>query len=534
MSGLFEGYKIALLDSSFFMNPFPQDVQDGLREIKVYVSDTFNSEIEQYKIILSQTKCSYYDANISFLNQNMQLNTLNLGSFGEKSECLHNDVWGLITLFKSVNPNAKIVVVTANKLLIQRIVLHNIQIDIYDLNDNCFIRYDNAAALKSQFEFKEVTWANEPRQEDRATKGTRLYRNDGSVVVLGDVIKSGLESNLHKVEGTTNLIAKVFKKEKLSAKKLKNLKKLAGVNDKLEISWALFPIDILYFDKECKFPVGFTEGFAFVDKDLSDNPLFAGQLEDLPDYCLNTHLSTNIELCIKVVRQVCYLNNFGFFVSDYNLGNFATIRNDDKYIQMWDTDSFGYDTFFSGYCSGDKTTKEYDISTKESAIDFCSEALYLFAFSLLSLGDSPMSEFSGKFKYDNPNYIALYRIRLFPQNLWQLFHDVFTGKKLPSAETLLRQLSLALENFKRSPAEDHTYGELLEDIIPPKTQPVQPTSPQGQQQTPSNQQQHVPTNEWTPTPPAQPQPKKGLPGWAIALIVAGAIILIAIIKGIGG
>lgn len=237
---------------------------------------------------------------------------------------------------------------------------------------------------------------------------------------------------------------------------------------------------------------------------------------------------------MKVVRQVCYLNNFGFFVSDYNLGNFATIRNNDKYIQMWDTDSFGYDTFFSGYCSGDKTTKEYDISTKEGAIDFCSEALYLFAFSLLSLGDSPMSEFSGKFKYDNPNYIALYRKRLFPQNLWQLFRDVFTGKKLPSAETLLRQLSLALENLKKSPAEDQTYGELLGDIIPPKTQPTQPSSPQGQQQTPSNQQ-HVPSNAWTPSSPVQPQPKKGLPGWAIALIVAGAVILlIAFFKGIGG
>ena len=70
MPGIFQEYKIALLDSSFFMSPFPQDVRDGLQDIKVYVADTFNSEIEQYKTLLSKKRYSDYNNNIDFLNQN--------------------------------------------------------------------------------------------------------------------------------------------------------------------------------------------------------------------------------------------------------------------------------------------------------------------------------------------------------------------------------------------------------------------------------------------------------------------------------
>ena len=517
MPGLFQGYKVALLDSSFFLNPFPQDVQDGLRGIKVYVSDTFNAEIEQYKIILSQRKRDFYEDNIRFLHT-MPLNTLNLASFGAGSESLHNDVWGLVTLFKSVNPAARVVVVTANVLLMQRLILHRIQVDIYSLNEHCFWRCADFDTIRQRYEFQRLSAASVSEQENRAKEGDYLYRENGMPIVLGEVINSGAESNLHRIQGTNKIVAKVFKRGKLSPQKLSNFRKLAGINDKMEISWALFPIDVLYYDRDAQFPAGFTEGLAAsAGSDLSENPLYAGLLENLPNECLQTRLSENVDLCLKVVRQVCYLNHFGFLVSDYNMSNFAVMQNDNRYIQMWDTDSFGFDTYFSGYCAGDKTTKEYDTSTKEGVIDFCSEALYLFAFSLLSLGDTPMSEYSGKFKYTNPNYPFLYRSRLFPQELWSLFQDVFTGKKLPSAETLLLKLTSALEAYQRNPTEDRTIREVMSDIIPAASE-----------QTPEPRAEPWPEPHQQIAAPELPvqQPKK-IPTWVLWMLISLGLAAIA-------
>ena len=128
MPGIYDEYKIALLDSSFFVSNFSEGVKNGLNNIKVYVADTFNSEIEQYKLVLSSKRQSIYDSNVRFLNENMRLNTLNLASFGAQSEKLHNDVWGLLTLL--VGLNAKFVVITANQVLIQKIVLNGLNIGV--------------------------------------------------------------------------------------------------------------------------------------------------------------------------------------------------------------------------------------------------------------------------------------------------------------------------------------------------------------------------------------------------------------------
>ena len=186
------------------------------------------------------------------------------------------------------------------------------------------------------------------------------------------------------------------------------------------------------------------------------------------------------------------------------MGNFALRQGNSDCIQMWDTDSFGYETFFSGYCAGSKTSREYDITKKDGAIDFCSEALYLFAFSVLSLGDAPISEFSGKFKFDNPNYGALYRKDLFPDNLWRLFEEVFRGEKEPSVEVLLQQLHIALQKCRTYPTSDKTYKELLSEVIETIPEP-----------TPG------PIPEPTPDPPGPTD--EVMPGWLKAILIAAAV-----------
>lgn len=463
MPGLFENYRVALLDSSFFVSKFSESVQIGLEDVNVYVADTFNAEIEQYKAVLSSSKSAAYEANIIFLNHTKQLKTLNLESFGDKGKSIHNDTWGVLTLL--VGMNAKFVLITADQLLIQRVVLHNLNVDIYDLNKNTFIYHNEFSSYRGRFEFNvNASWAASTSRDDHVTEKSTLYRRNGSPVVLGKEIKSGLEANLFLVDGNPNLIVKVFKKDKLSANKYKNIVKIQNINRTLDIPWALFPIEVVFYDANCTIPAGFTESYARTKGDLDENPLYLGDI-DLPDDYLNTHISASLELCLKVVRQVHYLNSYGFLVSDFNMGNFALSQANSNCIQMWDTDSFGYETFFSGYCAGSKTSREYDITKKDGAIDFCSEALYLFAFSVLSLGDAPISEFSGKFKFDNPNYGALYRKELFPDNLWRLFEEVFRGEKEPSVEVLLQQLHVALQKCRNYPASDKTYKELLGEVI---------------------------------------------------------------------
>lgn len=516
MAGLFQNYRIALLDASFFVGSFSQQVQEGLQEVNIYVADTFNAEIEQHRAVLSSGKRTVYEENIAFLNRGKQLKTLNFASFGDQSKNIHNDTWGVLTLLVSLN--AKFVLVTADQILIQRVILHNLNVDIYDLNENAFVYFSNFAAYRRRFELCD----SGPSAADvdvHVAEHAVLYRKNGAPVVLGKEIKSGMEAHLHFVEGSPNLIAKIFKKDKLSVSKYKNILRTQNINRILEIPWALFPMDMVYHDAACTIPAGFTESYARTKGNVDDNPLYLGDL-DLPDVYLNTHLSASLELCLKVVRQVHYLNSYGFLVSDFNMGNFALVQDNSECIQMWDTDSFGYENFFSGYCAGNQTSREYDITKKDGAIDFCSEALYLFAFSVLSLGDAPISEFSGKFKFDNPNYGALYRKELFPGNLWKLFEQVFRGEKPASVEVLLQQLHMALYQCKTN---DPTYKELLDRIFgvpaptsggaiadkPGHTTTAQPAGSTG------GETMYVPPKE----------EKRGMPTWLkVLLIVAGALL----------
>ena len=467
MPGIYDEYKIALLDSSFFVSNFSEGVKNGLSNIKVYVADTFNSEIEQYKLVLSSKRQSIYDSNVRFLNENMRLNTLNLASFGAQSEKLHNDVWGLLTLL--VGLNAEFVVITANQVLIQKIVLNGLNVDVYDLNVDGFIKYSSFYSFKSRYKFTEATWTTPPMDRKVAENST-LYCKDHSRVTLAKEIKTGLEANLYLIKDKPGSIAKIFKKDKLSASKFQNIKRLCGMNTKLDIDWAIFPTEVLYYDANCTSPAGFIEAYVSTGDNLDDNPLFLGDPFNVTKEFLAKRQSYAIDLCLKVVRQVCYLNTYGFYISDFNMGNFATIKNNDKNIQMWDTDSFGYESFFGKFFSPNyaesKNHPKYDTNTKEGAIDISNDALYQFVFSVLSLGDSPISEHTGKFKYDNPNYFAISKKKFFPQNIWRHLESVFRGEKAPSAEALMQQLIITGNQLRQNPASDKTFKQLFVEVIP--------------------------------------------------------------------
>lgn len=519
MPGLFSNYKAIVLDASFFAVEFSGLLQQELAQANVFVAETFNAEVAQYMELVTAERSDAYRRNIAFLQQNKPLRTL---SFGDLGENLHNDTLGVATVMAKAN--IKAVLVTADKLLIQTVVLSGIGIDIYDLTESAFIYAADFSAYARNFALQQETqWAGLPHQAQTVGPDTILYRKNGSSITLGREIRSGLEAHLFMLKDNSALIAKIFKQDRLPADKFKNILKIQGSNKQLDIDWALFPIDVVYYDAQCTKPAGFTEGFARATINLDDNPLYLGEV-NLPDIYLKSHLSDTIKLCLKVVRQVRYLSSYGFMICDFNMGNFALRDAHSPNVQMWDTDSFGFDSYFSGYCSGSCTSREYDIRIKKDAIGFCAEALYLFVFTLLSLGDAPISEFSGKFKYDNPKYNGRFRKVLFPDNLWELFASVFRGEKEPSAEMLLFTLHTALQDLKSGNFADRTYKELLAPVLPPSEKPESPSAANRNQprQTSTSNQPSPAVNRCT-------DPKPFMPVWLKLLLIFGGIFLLVLI-----
>ena len=193
---------------------------------------------------------------------------------------------------------------------------------------------------------------------------------------------------------------------------------------------------------------------------LGELELYLGEL-DLPDEILETRVSDTLELAIKITRQVCALNGAGFLISDFNICNFAVPVNESAAIQMWDTDSYGYGGYFGDYWDGSTMSRVYDVTRKREAIQFCNEALFQFIFTLISLGDRPFSQFDSEYKYDDSQYNGLFRRRLFPDNLWKIFDQVFSGKADPSAHQLLYELCTAQEDLKKNPGKDRSYKVIL-------------------------------------------------------------------------
>ena len=502
MPGFFSNYKAVVLDSTFYVCEFPYYIKDGLMESNVCVSATFNSEIMQNQIILSPKKNRIYNDNISFLNQNVRIKTLDLSSSGETGQNINNDTWGLINIL--AQNKASFLVITADSILIQRIIMNDLHTDIYDLTSASLFSYVRFQEYRQMFELSSNTENVVHANEQHVTENSVMFLNSGGTICLGEEINSGLEGRLFRVADNPGFVAKIFKKDKLPLNKFINISKLQGINSTMDISWALFPVETIFYDAEHTSPAGFVENYINCNENLDDDPLYLGDI-NLSDSYMNKRLSSSLNICLKVTRQVKHLNTYGFLVSDYNMGNFAADDPTSPFIQMWDTDSFGRENFFSGYCSGCKTSREYDISKKAGAIEFCNEALYQFVFSVLSLGDTPISEFSGKFKYDNPNYGALYRKRLFPADLWILFEDVFRGKKLPSVEILILELQKTLDLFNANPHIDRTYKELLKDMLPDETE----------------QQWDPPPQSPEPIPPTPPEEKTGIPSWLKILLASG-------------
>ena len=176
-----------------------------------------------------------------------------------------------------------------------------------------------------------------------------------------------------------------------------------------------------------------------------------------------------MKLCLKIVRQVAFLNCHGFFISDYNVRNFALCEEQPDHVLMFDSDSFGYGNFFGNIFAGNSTlSRNYDARYKQDALTACDDALYVFIFSRLSVGDAPifLNQYTQArtFRYDKQNDKEFRRKYLFPERVWDVFESAFHGETAFSVPILLWALSESLKYLEQHPFEDFIYGEKMDGL----------------------------------------------------------------------
>lgn len=450
----FQGYSIVILDASLFLmqsidTAITQSLQQCILQGRVYVSPTFFAEQSAYIDLLPAQKREIAQANSASLAH-------------VKMPDRTQSTWEMIRSVSASDRQA--VVVTCNRLLIERIILEDsprINADLYDLSQNQWISHNSYPDIREKIALQGDTLARIDPGEHPIGYGTRLYcstTEEVTLTKLGESRLSGTESELFGAvsnQGQQLRIAKVFRPGNLTPEKCGHLWDLTEAAKTVYAPWCYFPTDVLYRDERRMRMTGIIEDYAKDSQTLYDRHRYERDL--------SSKLSDNLRICRNLVRQVCYLNHYGFLVSDYNLKNFALRDSDPDSVLMFDTDSFGYKNYFSGFqAAGTSTANNYDTKIKKEAFNFCDDSLYVAVFTILSLGNPPIyaNENERLFRYDE-NVEDKYVRNFFPPRLWSLFEDSFRNRNEFSPAMLLLKLNESLERLEQHPEEDFVYETVL-------------------------------------------------------------------------
>ena len=338
----FRKYDYVILDASCFLAPdIDSSVLESLRESRVCVSTTFYAEASAFLDLFPQQHRISYK---TFTSQFPQIKTPS----GQQS------TWEMVRNLAAAGRH--IAVVTGNSLLIDRIILEDapqVNADIYDLFRRDWISYDEFQERREDIEFQGDERSRIPPQKEAIGYGTALYTSRGEEVSLckleGQII-SGTESELFGVEnldGERLGIAKIFQTGSLTPGRCAHLQRLKEFAAGFDSSWCLLPKETLFRDESRQILAGILEDYVPENRTLFNCRMYLGDLSSSEE--LSMRLSDNLQICYNLVRQICYLNNYGFFISDFNLKNFALRQDDAEHILMFDTDSYGYKNYFAGF-----------------------------------------------------------------------------------------------------------------------------------------------------------------------------------------
>ena len=446
-SRLLAGYESIILDFSALFAPMDDDLAEALSGCgRLLVSSSFSCACEQvFRIAPTRTRETY--------RKNRERLEGKFVPF--EGEFRRDDTLSLLSGLSLTS--ASTLVAEANYSHEDRLVYSGLPVDVLSLfRGGRLIRHTE---FPGEQKTRTLDTSRTPLPFFRVGEGSVLYA-ETTPVELGKRRTGGAEAEIYEVQDKPRLLAKLYtediedSKSVLTMEKLQNILSLADVNRRWRLPWLALPENVLYADKECRRPVGYTmrrfENASF----LSDNPLFNGGsigriLDGNETVCVRDVLS----LCIRLTRQILFLTLNDIHLSDYNDRNFAQPSGRQTYLLMVDTDSYCSERYLGDCITyAGRFSRSYVPGRRPDMLDLCDESLYSFVFTRLVLDSTFAPIRGGTFRFSeeklesirNPNLLAKWES--IPPNLQILFRNVFGGKQPPSLETLLFELEKARKN----------------------------------------------------------------------------------------
>lgn len=459
MRNIIENYDYVLLDFSVLFTEASENVLKNLNEAtNVIVSPTFFCECNHIQKVVPYQIEKWYKKNV----QKISIDSKKIyDKFG---------VTDTFDLARYLMHDYSVLIIEANYSLEDRIILSGLYIDIYSLFEYRLIQYEN---YESEIKHRTMDINKTPLNYFEVKTGSHVFTKKDSYV-LADVLNSGVEAKIYKISNNAQILAKIYKEDEdgnsvLTLQKLNNINNLKEINDNWDVLWMALPNSVLYADPECEQPIGYTMKYFDEISFFSEIPLFSeGDISAKFPMYNDITIKYVLDICIKFVQQVLFLSISDIRISDYNDKNFAIrIRSDSK-ILMVDTDSYCCENYISDCITyADNLSQKYEHKNRLDIINICDESLYAFIFTRLMLDSSfgPMRKSEFRFSdskmatLKNPNIKAKWRS--VPQNLQNLFTNIFADNKTPSISVLLYELESAYcDDFSNT-----KYIDIYKDIL---------------------------------------------------------------------
>ncbi len=471
-SFLLKDYKKVIVDGSIFINRFPEALAQELSGTKYYIASSFGAECACYQMHMTKEQRQVFDDNAAVLKKEN-------ANFLEHSE----NLWS--GLVHASTRGERVLLITSNLLLIEKIVLRELELDICNLYEKIFMPYSEFGIYQKRYRCSQDQEVDSPVELFKAHEGSLDVHDENRLLLTlrriagggkakdrndNEGIEEGAEAYLYENPADPDHMAKLFKHKRRSQAKLDHVKELLELNQTcLHCDWAAMPEHMLFLDRSCSDPLGFLMR-RFRNRRTLDVAM------SKYEFTLEKKMATALDWCIMLTTELAYLAVFGLYVTDFSGCNFLIPDDDeeDRRINLLDVDSYCRGTYFGGKVDGEvehwKILDARRNGNKADLIDMSIRLLFAEIFRIIIGGRRP---YEGSAGYCHDPEVGLMpedgKMRYaFPGKLLKLMDQVLSKKsltdpgralRLPSLDGLVAVLLQTRDELKEC-SPDVTYGTL--------------------------------------------------------------------------
>ena len=479
-----QSYAGIVIDASFFVKPFSEKFRQLLDGVPVYHARTWKNVVLVMGAGLEEPHKGYFEDNLRDLRRVKPKVPAGV-------PCTE-DVVGMIGSLASLGAarGQRYLFASADRMLLQRLILEQVRIDIYDLwTDKC-VSWEVFPGQIQELEFTRVPQDPAPTA-DTTQEALVLYDEAGAPVRLNKTNDGGSEATMYTCPARPNCLAKIYKKSVrrviLDGNKIQNVANLQRIfSENPGFSWAKVPLEKLYLEPERRNVVGFL-------MENAGQVTLLSELDTLNEEKENVEVCQTVRLCLRVIRQVACLSIYGFSVYDYNNANFAQSAEKPGCVQMLDTDSFCSGNYFTSFHTQDLCVRsrfQAGQTTKAEALRICTELAYIYAGYTLLRKKNPLYNNGTLREAGDRLWLRV------PKNVRELLFRVFGGGlgHLPQFDILLSELMKA-ERMLKGKHIAYNRLEELEELEPEPEEVPEPAPKPGPEPEDPGTQRKDPTGE---------------------------------------